>query len=288
MAAAFQGFEFEWLEQRLRFLLDRAAAHLEKGANLKKEDIRLRACAATLFKDAAAIAFLLDDAQRGRELLGQAGRHFLKLGLPHGMLLMTLADAGEQRDVALDLMIRAATAKGQADEQAPNPGEFGPLFARALHQPEQLLALEASVAIAEAKSPATEEAWRMREMLRPFRAHPVSSSGISVSTYMRLLDLGRGRGEREADAPGNAQLDMTTLFTQRWRQLASAAADDHHWRLLLSPAALIDIDLVALFSVWRAHGREPEAMAPNLGERLPPMMMMPFRVARLLRFEQLD
>lgn len=277
MAAEFQGFESDWLDQRIRFLLDRAGAHLEK------EDIRSRACAATLIKDAAAIAFLQDDPDRGRTLLGQAGAHFLKLGLPHGMLLITLADAGEGRDDALDFMMRAATGIAEAEGQVPDHGEIGPLFASALHQPEQLLALEASAAIAEPTSPAIGGMRRVREMLRPFRAHPVGSSGVPVSTYMRLMDLGRGRVEEDVETPGNIQLDVLTIFAQRGRQLASAAADSHHWRLLLSPAALIDLDLVALFTVWWVHGRQPDAMVPNLGDRLPPMMMMPFDVARLLR-----
>jgi hypothetical protein len=75
---------------------------------------------------------------------------------------------------------------------------------------------------------------------------------------------------------------MMTLFARRGRQLASAYEDRYHWRLLLSPAALLDFELVALFAIWSVHGRSLDEMMPQMGGRLPPMMMLPVTVAQTL------
>jgi hypothetical protein len=123
----------------------------------------------------------------------------------------------------------------------------------------------------------------MARALHPYREHPVGPSGIPVSTYMRLMNAVRKGAPQDFLTRGSVQLDKAILFSQRAQQLASASADEHHWRLLLSPAALLDFDLVALFSVWLAHGRSPRAMVPDLGDRLPPMTMLPMEVAETLQ-----
>jgi hypothetical protein len=278
MAAEFHGFDGQWLDRRGRFLLDRADAHL------RHEDVRSRAFAATLLRDAAAIAFMQDDPAYGRKLLAQAGDHFLRLGLPYGMLLSALADGDIGGGAHLNFMLRVALATAAGQASPSEREDVGPLFAAALHQPEQLLALEATAALMETRFPIIGEGRRMERMLWPFREHPVGPAGVPVAAFMRLIDLGRGLKQPQADAPGNVQLDILTLFAQRGRQLASAAADSHHWRLLLSPAALLDFDMVALFAIWWAHDRQPESMVPNLGDRPLPMMTMPLEVARALRF----
>ena len=275
MAGGIDGFESDWLDRRIEFLLDRAKAHLENG------DTRSRACAATLYRDAAAIAFMRSDRQSGRDHLYEAGLHFLELGLPHGVLLMMLSSEGQKGTNPLTLMFRAATAEG--DRRAAAREELGPLFASALHQPEQLLALEVAAAMAEAAN--TLDSRReagVRNLLHPYRAHSAGASGLSVAAFMRLMDFGQGDEFENLESSGNIQLDVMTLFARRGRQLASAYEDRYHWRLLLSPAALLDFDLVALFAIWWAHGRSPKKEMPDLGSSLPPMMFLPMEVAQIL------
>lgn len=274
--SGFDIFESEWLDRRVEFLLSRADAHL------RKDDIRSIACAATLLQDAAAIGFMRDDTESGRAHLDIAGEHFLRLGLPRGVLLMMLASEGERGGDALAPMLKAATAALDMPSSARR--EMGPLFASALHQPEQLMALEASAALADAAGASISRAEeRMRGVLHPYRSHPVGPTGIALGAFIRLMDFGQGSEFENLEAFGNPRLDMMSVLARRGRQLASASEDRHHWRLLLSPAALLDFDLVALFAIWWAHGRSPRDMMPELGSELPPMMMLPVQVAQTLR-----
>lgn len=275
MDGEFAGFESKWLDRRVEFLVDRANAHAAK------KDVRARACAGTLLRDAAAIAFMRGDVQAGREHLGRAGEHFLALGLPHGVLLAMLASNGEQGVDPLALMLKAATE--ERGSRASVSRQLGPLFATALHQPEQLIALEASAAMAEAAGegmPPSDE--RMRGMFHPYRTHPVGMSGVTVAAFLRLMDFARSTDFGDLEAYGNPRLDMVTLFARRGRQLVSAFEDQHHWRLLLSPAALLDFDLIALFAIFWSNGHQPHDMIANMAAELPPMTMVPVKVAETL------
>jgi len=278
MADGLQGFENDWLDRRVGFLLDRADAHLAK------QDDRSRACAATLFTDAAAIGFMRKDQASAQKHLHEAGSHFLGLGLPHGALLLLLATQGSEGRENLRLMLRGATARGKEGDSIR--AEMGPLFTQAVHRPEQLLSLAISAAMAEAGDGYDDPGERqsqdegLRGLLHTYRSHPVGASGLPVAAFLRLLEFGQGVEAPNLEASGNVQMDAMTLLTRRSRQLASAYEDHHHWRLLLSPAALLDFDLVALFAIWWAHGHSPRAEMPNPGPRQPPMLMLPVDVAR--------
>lgn len=275
MASEPIGSESEWLDRRMGFLLDRARVHE------KEEGVLARACAGTLLRDAAAIAFMRKDPRSGRAHLDRAGKHFRALGLPHGVLLTMLASDGRPDVESLQRMLRAALQKPGSESRA-GP-DMGPLFASALHQPEQLIALQCAMAMAEATGGFEGQMEElMRGRLHPYRSHPIGMSRVSVGAFMRLLDFGRGVETADLETFGNQRLDMMTLFARRGRQLASAYEDNYHWRLLLSPAALVDFDLVGLFAVWSAHGRSIGEMMPQMGERLPPMMMLPVTVAQSL------
>src|SRR5258707_701292 len=75
------------LERRRAFLEIRAKAHLTDEADRSWH----HAAAATLLRDAAAVAFIAGDIDGGRHLLRQSGNLFFGLGLAGGLQLLFIA-----------------------------------------------------------------------------------------------------------------------------------------------------------------------------------------------------
>src|ERR1043166_7920953 len=88
-------FESERLHRQEIFLRDRASAHDEIEDNNR---IWHRACAATLIRDAAALALLRGDAPTATRLFRDAGHRFSDLGVFTGFSLLELSGHGQARE----------------------------------------------------------------------------------------------------------------------------------------------------------------------------------------------
>ena len=137
MAYSVPGLPPERLKRRLEFLIDRAGAHNEFAA----DNELARACAATLKRDAACVALLLDDTEGARRLLTQAGHGFLSLGLPVGASLIALANLHDARKHFSDHLevIQGAREQWKRGEKRERSGR--PMSQMARKSPRQLLAM---------------------------------------------------------------------------------------------------------------------------------------------------
>ncbi|MBB4838660.1 hypothetical protein HNP52_001729 [Sphingomonas kyeonggiensis] len=235
------GFEPEFLERRISFLTSRARAHQELG----RGEPRTQGYAATLLRDAAAVALIAGDVEKARGLFGQAGAMFEALGIPHGHLLRLLA--GEEGGEALaKARFDAGWAlhRGQAADQAEI--QLPP----ALQVPVQRLALIQALSFdKEQNGLELAASLRERDALVP---QPAGPSGLPISVYLRLLDRLEGTEGWGYEDPHPD--DLSRLIAHRLEQVEAMQADRFHWDRLLSPAALLDISTVVLGMIAIRNG----------------------------------
>lgn len=256
------GLESGRLEKRIEFLTSRAQAHL----NARAEELPHRACAATLLRDAACVALLIDQVGRAREFLHQAGHHFLTLGLPYGALLVALTGADSARwEVSEYNDVMEGTRRQWSREQAREGDRFRrPMADTARSSPRQMISLmQADLLMEEVGAPSPyREHVEMRVALERSSGHPVGTTGLSIGTYLRItewiseqrkLEWPRSRHE---DMPRFVEQGFTTISAMRTERIQAAMKDSYHWRLLARPAELIDLDTVALASLALRSGMD--------------------------------
>lgn len=289
------GLDPERLERRVGFLEDRAAAHVEreiKPGDRARRDLE-RACAANLWRDAAALALLLDDPKRARKLLGKAGVQWATLGLFAGYSLMTLADRTPwwmERRSDLGFVLRILRLQTERPEVAAerDRDETGTVEAEAVHrQPlivassgstRQLLHLYQSLAAKrDADSEIRETAALVRRRLEEAPAAPVGPTGVPLDTYLDLLDAAT-----HGDLSGSVADSVSGLVMRRAEQLQAARRDEYHWRLALKPAELVDFDLLAIATTSLDVRQTDEPFANRFRDR-GGGVELPMRAARGLR-----
>ena len=251
------------LERRRVFLQRRARAHLMAEGNTRWH----LSAAATLLRDAAAVALILDDFGSARSLLQESGDRFLELGLPGGLQLLYIAGSidkvkgGAEGPVERFAMAFAEHAQPRERSATAPEIEFG--FADYSFQPPQLL--RAYQALAGRRANDDEQRTlrdTIRQTLNVNATMPVGPTRTTAASYLAAFDLLAKREHIEIEElPGGVEQFLTSLVQRRDELLAAARRDRFHWKALLRPAELVDFDLLALLLVGVRRGQASKLIA---------------------------
>ncbi|MBX3501642.1 MAG: hypothetical protein KF889_19550 [Alphaproteobacteria bacterium] len=267
------GLDSQRLRRRLLFLNDRAKAH-----DALQSELHI-ACAATLRRDAGAIALLLGQTEEALHLLSAAGRQWADLGVYSGYFLMSLARRSRgaswfENDTELDDIERSLTSEQAAKDFSRKAGQTT-LGAMSNSSPRQLLSLFQAAGGGRRRSGrASRLALPAAKRLGPSSGTEVGVTGMPLAGYLRLYDA-FGTGEvsvRDQDS-------LFALAMRRDEQISVARADQYHWRLLSKPAEIIDFDLIALgMTAVEAGANSMNRMFASI-EKLGTEARLPFELA---------
>ncbi|AZN70134.1 hypothetical protein D5400_01575 [Georhizobium profundi] len=262
--------------RRIIFLNDRADWHDRRKSPLDT------ACAATARRDAGIIALLLDQKEVASELLAKAGAEFASIGLFAGYMLQSLVspERVHRGDFAAeDMIARFGHSSFTEDPDVRRVREEGTLpFEKDSRQsPQQLLNLYQALRgrRIERTHFASEVAFRR---LQVNASATIGLSGLPVGSYLKLFDR---FGSNDANSR-----DLDTVFAAaiRRRDLIDAArADEFHWRMMMKPAELVDLDLIALGMNAFEAGEISTSMLFETVERVGTEAALPFLLARDLQ-----
>ena len=233
---AVYGIEDEELEARQKFLLTRAGAHRDAAA----EDGRHRTCAATLLRDAGCVALLRDEVAEGRARLMEAGEELWRCGVAGGAALVALVATEDQARRAVGLWEEVRGRFGGADDE-----ERG---ARALSAtPREVLSLVQAELLVHRW---VRDDGGLRERIAGLvsggpAVTEVGETGLTVGEYAEL-GLGAMAGDLDRD---RVQGWLESVWERRLRDIAVAAEDRYHWRLLVRPSDLVELDSVMLLTI---------------------------------------
>lgn len=264
----------ERFARRITFLVDRAKAHEDRKNDLDT------ACAATLRRDAGALALLLGRSEQARSLFLTAGRQWSELGIYAGYFLMSLGQQslgqswfeGEKN---LD-EIESSLSFDQPVEDTETKIDRRQLRQMSRNSPRQLLSLYQAAGGGRRRSQrALRLARGAAKRLSPSMGSPIGTTGIPLGSYLRLYNaLG------SSDVSQSDRNSLFALAIRRDELVSAAQADRYHWRLLLKPAELIDFDLLALgITAIEAGGAARAMLFSTVGER-GPAARLPFEIAR--------
>ncbi len=264
------------LKRRLGFLQGRVRWHdlqIASERDLKRADLHI-ACAATLERDAAAIAMLLGEIQQARLQLFSSGRRWLDLGLFVGSYLMRLGGSDRGPAAETTAWIPAAIFKADGPDQQPADDER-PFARSAARDPRQLLSIvQGCIGV---ESPLLGAASGARERLSAFWGLPLGTAGTPLGHYIRVLD------ELQTGNLGEGGRETLTGMAIRRRELIDVARQDgFHWRRLHHPVELIDFDLLALGLAAQAGGEEVRQQAFAIMAERGAASRLPFELAREL------
>ena len=286
---AIPDIEEGWLRARLAFLLSRAQFHMEQP----REDYRHVACAATLYRDAACLALLLEEVKVGQELLVRSGDLLLEMGLAAGLPLIAMADSSRAAKAlqAYQQMIDEVNSGTETSVDAATVARRSMVAASgrsfrcslAVVQAEMLSHASSGLRFSEpGPGDAAERRRRARlDLAQRFGGREVGNSGLSVSSYLHVAGAFETRRSGAPGALGEGVSETVELLgRQRAERIAAARRDQFHWRLVLRPDELVDLDIVALMLLAPGDAR---AQATDwFGTRGEPIIRAPLAVARLL------
>lgn len=267
------GLDRARMTRRITFLNDRADWHDRRESPLDK------ACAATARRDAGLIALLINQNEIASDLLAKAGAEFASIGLYAGYMLQSLVRPERVRrgDFAAEDMIRRfGPTVFTEDREGRRVSEEGtlPFEHDSRQSPQQLLNLYQ--ALRGRRNERTRFASEMASSrLRVNAGATIGLSGLPIGSYLQLFD---SFGSNDASLR-----DQDTVFaaTIRRRELIDAArADEFHWRMMLKPAELIDLDLVALGMTALEAGEVSTSILFPMVERAGTEAALPFLLAR--------
>ena len=281
------GLKEEWWEQRVKFLVSRAETHLGQMT----EVVRHRACAATLLRDAGCLLLLREDFGRGRERLAQTGEQLVEVGLAAGLVLIAMDDVGRGRD-ALDSYRETDenARRGMIGIQADvAQGGRESIVVASRNSLWSMLSVVQADLLQEVAGAA--EAWgsdrretERRELQERHGAREVGETGLSVARYVRIGVLLEAKGPgRPADGPVEMARAMELLGRRREERINAARRDEFHWRQVLRPAELLDLDCVVLMQVALAGGCDEEVLREWTGWRNQDVLGAPLDVAKQLQ-----
>ena len=277
----------DWWEKRVQFLVSRASAHREQRLDVLIHTV----CAATLLRDAGCLLLLRDQFDAGRELLAEAGKQLLELGLGTGLALVAIHDSGRGRDELRLYRERVANVRGRdRDEKGDateRPGEPIALAARtslgsmlSVVQAELLQGVGDAEGTFESDRRETER----RELQERHGAREVGETGMSVFRYLRVAASLEASDRLTADRPAVDVLRAVELLGRRREERIEAARrDEFHWRLVPRPAELLDLDSVVLMQVALAAGYQEAALREWTGWERGDVVGAPLDVAAALR-----
>lgn len=241
-------FDSQRLLQRRHFLEDRASAHLETDGDRHWH----RLAAATLLRDAAAVALLLDEFDDARVLLRKSGNQLLQLGLSGGLQLLFIAGAmeGDNGEITERVNLFARELIQREDpELAPRSPErqFDPV---SFTSPQLLRTYQGLV------GQRSDTALRARQTIRTLLASnasmPVGTTRTPVAIYLTAFDYLAHDAADSTELPLRPSQIIFSLAQRRAELLSIARMDRYHWKALLRPADMIDFDLLAMFVAgWR-------------------------------------
>ena len=269
------GLDTERLGRRIAFLNDRAEWH-----NRRETDID-QACAATARRDAGILALLLGEVEVAKSSLRDAGRQFTELGLFAGYFLISIVDpeADLSKRDKVDPLSRFDTSD---DDQTAEAGRDGrPFEIASRNSPRQLLSLYQAMRGGRRRSRSDARiAAKAEERLTSVSAAPLGTTGLPLKSYLSLFNT---FGVNEP-----TQRDRDILFsvvTQREEMISAARNDQFHWRMILKPAELVDLDLLALgLNAIEAGSNSRESLLSSLrhgdtGGSLPFLLALDLRNA---------
>lgn len=275
-------FDPERLLRQQKFLVDRATFH---AGNEGDRQTWHRACAATLRRDAAAIALLRGDRIAAATLFAEAGDSFAELGMFVGFSLLEFSQAGgsaewrQNRSTIDERIFRAMNPEGggldvESREQ--------PFLRDSVNSPRQLVYLSQALTVGHGIEPNPLRS-RVQTFLLPVAEVPLGPTGIPLGSYMKLVEEVASMNPNVPTLSRAVQETWLSAVLRRQEQLQTARTDSWHWNLLPNPADLIDFDLmaVALIGVDRAGTTAP--FDQPLADR-DATVSLPLRAAKLLRF----
>ncbi len=296
MSLAPDEFPPERLEHRLRFLLSRAEAHihdLQKSVE-PAQDMLPRACAATLYRDAACVALLMERVHEARILLQKSGSQFLTLGLPAGASLIALAgqqDAETILNAHIDVLNGARKQRGSS--KARGAGDFRhPMIDLARSEPRQLLAMM-QVDWLWYERRRDKSLYRrdepLRIALRRNGGHPAGTTGLSIDSYSAVAEWFAEHNDFDGNMPDHIAALLSAMMATRAEQLHAARKDGYHWRMLARPTELVDLDAIILMYLATKVDGSPKTNLDNVIDRRrikTPLLDAPMQIALSLRRDQ--
>lgn len=286
MALDIPNIPSERLEQRHMFLKDRAYAHLEEAPN----SMLSRACAATLLRDAGCIALLLEQPELARGHFGEAGHHFLSLGLPSGASLVALANVrggweelSDYEDVMIGVRQQWSPSEAQEHDRVRRP-----MADQARSEPRQLLAMmQAELLIAQTAPPTFEARFEglMRETLFLSGGHPAGVTGLSIDSYVDIAEWFATRTDMNREMPGHIATSIALCTAARAEHFRTAMKDSYHWRMIARPSEVVDLDMTILMFLALGAGFEESSLVEMTSAQFP-LASAPVKVAAMLRGAQ--
>jgi hypothetical protein len=293
MSLAPDEFSDDRLERRLLFLVSRAETHLrglpEKAAT--EMDMLSRACAATLYRDAACVAMLIGQVGQARSLLHISGKHFLVLGLPVGASFIALAgmpDSESEIERHADFIVGVRQQWGPSEARARDSARR-PVADQARSEPRQLLAMMQADWIIDDRRGSTAEMYKdgpLREALERNGGYPVGATGLSIDSYASAAGWFAERRDVDGYLPDRIAASMSTMMATRAEHLHAARKDRFHWRMLARPAELVDLDATILMYLAINKDGVPKLNLEKVIDRRreeTPLLDAPLRIATALK-----
>jgi hypothetical protein len=258
-------FDHERLWRRRHFLESRATAHLNTEADRRWH----RTAAATLLRDAASLALLLDEFEDARNLFRRSGGQLLQLGLSGGLQLLFIAGAVDEDGE--EIWQRIDTFAGELFlKESPEAGQrlHTRQFDEESFRAPQLLRTYQGLAGRRSDDPAHASLRQMiRGILTTNVSMPVGAARTPAGIYLAVFDYLANRQTEEENLPGGLFQIIRSLAQRRAELLSVAWQDRYHWKTLLRPAELIDLDLLAMFVAGRRRGQNFGVIASAFAER---------------------
>ena len=233
------GLDTDRMDRLIIFLDDRAEWHLRRETSL---DI---ACAATARRDAGIIELLLGRISKARSYLILAGEQWTQLGLFSGYFLESIAKL-ELEFAARDVDAFSRLAGALEGDEIKYSEMYGrdqhPFEAASRNSPRQLINLyQATRGGRREGGYAAALGERISKRLNPNAAMSVGMTGLPAKTYLALFDrFGTNEAtKRDSDI-------LLSVVVRREELLSAAQSDQYHWRMMLKPAELVDMDLLVL------------------------------------------
>ena len=263
------GVDEERLKERARFLESRAEAHL-----VRRDDDRHVVCAATLYRDAGCIRFLLEDFEAGKAQLHRAGDLLLGIRSALGLPLTAMTEPG----LAADQMSKFLETR---DKRSRHPAEqSSSRWMLSLVQAD--IVIGANIRVQRQPSgqgqPADDDLLRAprTELVERYGHRPVGSTGLSVARY---VSVARMLEANELDQ--RLQRAVGWLGEYRRELLEVARQDAFHWKLIARPAELV-VDLDSVVLMMAAHGRGRDSIGDWLNSFDDAVVALPLYVANQL------
>jgi hypothetical protein len=279
-------FNVKRLERQENFLIDRAVSHDEATGDKKTWH---DACAASLIRDAAAIAVLRGDADKAVKLFRESGTRFATLGMFVGFSLLEFSRSGgavRWRSEHQGIDGRISRAMYPDKEHAHEESAREPFLLASAVSPRQLIHL--CHALSAPQEPDKQDLQlrdRVRNMLSPLAELPIGPTGIPLAGYLKLFDEVSQMNSNVARLSSTARDTFLSAILRRREQLNAARADKWHWKMLLNPTDVIDLDLVALGTTIIDRTGSTAVFDDFIGDR-GALVAVPLKAAALLRSAQ--